>query len=45
MMWCPLILAHDADLEDDGVWHVSFVLERYSFIFTGGHHSLEIEML
>jgi hypothetical protein len=41
MMWCPLILAHDADLEDDGVWHVAFVPERYSFIFTGGHHSLE----
>jgi len=25
MMWCLLILAHDADYEDDGVWHVPFV--------------------
>jgi hypothetical protein len=34
MMWCPLILAHDVDLEDDGVWQVAFVLGLCSFIFT-----------
>jgi hypothetical protein len=44
MMWCPLILINDTDLEDDGVWHVVFFLKRYSFIFIGGHHSLRIEM-
>jgi len=41
MMWCMLILTCDVDLEDDGVWHVSFILGRYFFIFIGGHHSLE----
>jgi hypothetical protein len=41
MMWCPLILAHDVDLEDDGVWQVAFVPGLCSFIFTGGHYSLE----
>jgi hypothetical protein len=41
MMWCPLMLAHDADLEDDGVWQVAFAPGRYSFIFTDGHYSLD----
>jgi hypothetical protein len=27
MMWCSLILAHDVELEDDGFWHVYFVIE------------------
>jgi hypothetical protein len=41
MMWCPLILARDVDLEDVGVWQVSFVPRLCSFIFIGGHYSLE----
>jgi hypothetical protein len=42
MMWCPLSLINDTDLEDDGVWHVVFFLKRYSFICIGGHHSLKV---
>jgi hypothetical protein len=41
MMWCPLMLACYANLEDDGVWQVVFATRRYSFIFTDGHYSLD----
>jgi hypothetical protein len=40
MIWCLLFLDYDVDLEDDGVWHVAFVPDIYSFIFICGHHSL-----
>jgi hypothetical protein len=42
MMWCPLILAHDVDLEDDGVWQGCFCsrvmflhIHRWSLFFGG----------
>jgi hypothetical protein len=41
MMLCPLILAHDVDLEDDGVWQFDFFLGLCSFTFIGGHYSLD----
>ena len=41
MMWCPLILVHDVDLEDDEVYHVTFFPKRYSLVFIGGYHSLD----
>jgi hypothetical protein len=41
MMWCQLILAHDVDLEDDGIWQVSFVPRLRSLVFTSGHYSLD----
>jgi hypothetical protein len=39
MMRCPLTLAHDLALENDG--HVAFVPALCSFIFIGDHYSLE----
>jgi len=32
-MWCPLILAYDVDLENDGFWQVTFVPRLCCFIF------------
>jgi hypothetical protein len=34
MMWCPLMSAHDDDLEDVGVSQVAFVPRIRSFIFS-----------
>lgn len=36
------VLAHDADLRDDGVWQVANDPELCSFKFTSGQHSLEV---
>jgi hypothetical protein len=44
-MMCMLNLAHDEDLEDVGFWYVSFVLGLDSFIFRGGHSSLDQDVV